>query len=212
MSSDAWRTSGPVWLRDDLAASLAADLPGFYLGLPGACCVGDRNSLLPWVKAPVQRQTFATIFLHANLKRASELQRRFSDAVVVGSWFGDIRIPADGVSVPWDIDAVVHELLTKTSPILLCAGPCSNIIAHRYWQRQAPELRVSIVDVGSAFDVLHGRESRHWHRKMHQHECVWEKSTTRPRRQHCFAIQHRPRRGGTSTVVVQRGTRTCRRK
>ena len=214
VSSDAWRTTGPSWLQHDLTACLGADLPGFFLGLPGACCVGDRQTLLQWVTAPLERQTFATVFLHANLRRAAELRAAFPRAVIVGSWYGDIRVPADGVTVPWDLDAVVAQLQTVTEPIFLCAGPCSNVIAHRYWLRQPVAQRVSVIDVGSAMDVLHGRESRHWHRKMHQHRCVWDKRgiPSLSPRQYVFAIAPRRRRGGTSTTIVQRGNRTCRRK
>lgn len=172
-SADAWRTLGPSWLRKELVDSLRCELPGWHVGLPPICCIGGGLKLRASVRVPLARQTFATLFLHANLHRAAEIKARFTDAIVVGSWFGDVRIPADGVTVAWDVDAVVAKLLEVDKPILLAAGPCANLIALRYWTRQAPEKRQTIIDVGSALDVLEGKQTRHYHGTMTKHVCVY---------------------------------------
>lgn len=172
-SADAWRTLGPTWLRRELVDSLRCELPGWHLGLPPLCCIGGGLKLRSTARVPLARQTFATLFIHGNLSRAHEIKERYSDAIVVGSWFGDLRVPADGVTAPWDVDAVVGKLLEIETPILLAAGPCSNLIALRYWTRQAPDKRQTILDVGSALDVLEGKKTRHYHDTMLKHVCVY---------------------------------------
>jgi hypothetical protein len=114
--------------------------------------------------------------MNGNLKRTEELMMRYGNAVVVSSWFGDerFRIPADGVTQPWDLDGLVAKLLEVDRPILLAAGPCANIIALRYWQRQKPDKRQTILDVGSALDVLHGKYSRACHTLKADHQCSWQ--------------------------------------
>lgn len=172
-SADAWRSLGPTWLRKELVDSLRCNLPGWNVGLPPLCCVGGGLKLRATARVPLPRQTFATLFIHANLARAPELLARYKDAVVVGSWFGDVRVPADGVTKPWDVDSVVAKLLEADKPILLAAGPCSNLIALRYWTRQTPDKRQSIIDIGSALDVLNGKKTRHYHDTMLKHVCVY---------------------------------------
>ncbi len=174
-SADAWSTTGPVWLRDELYEALATDLDGFHVGLPPACCLTRGLKLRTCVRLPLARQTFATLFLHGNLPRITELQRHFKDALIVNDKYGEIKIPSDGVTNPWEIDDVVAELLKiRTRPILLSAGPCSNIIALRYWKKQDPNRRVPIIDVGSPLDLIHGHVNRHYHGTMNDHECYWQ--------------------------------------
>lgn len=176
-SADAWRTEGPSWLRGDLVASLQNAEPGWCIGLPTPCCLRSGIRIHPASRVPSSHRTFATIFLHSNLPRIYDVVERFAGALVVGSWFGDVRIPEDGVSKPWDVDACVNEMIRSERDVLLAAGPCANVIALRYWKRVAPEKRRFVIDVGSALDVYHGRLSRHFHDSMIDHHCVW--STTR---------------------------------
>ena len=173
-SADSWATSGPVWIRDELIESLRTTMDGFCIGLPSGCCISRGIRLRYTANAPTRARTFATLFMHGNLRRAGELQEHFSDAVVVNSSYGEIRIPDDGVTEQWDLDAVVRELLEiRGRPILLAAGPCANLIAYRYWQRQERRHRVPILDVGSALDVTRGQNNRHYHGKMNDHHCTW---------------------------------------
>lgn len=183
-SADAWRSLGATWLRKELVDSLRANMDGWHVGLPPLCCIGGGLKLRATARVPLPRQTFATLFIHGNLARASEITARYKDAVVVGSWFGDVRVPADGVTHPWDVDVVVNKLLESDKPILLAAGPCSNIIALRYWTRQSADKRQSIIDVGSALDVLNGKHTRHYHDgKMLKHVCVYGSRQELPTRQ-----------------------------
>lgn len=174
-SADAWQTRGPVWLRDDLYSALRYSADGYCVGVPPVCCIGGGMRLRPAVRVPREQQCCSTIFLHGNLKRIGELVDRFSDALIVGSWFGDesFRVPPDGVTVPWDLDGFVTRLLAVERPILLAAGPCANVMVWKYWSQQAPEARQTIIDVGSALDVHFGRRTRHYHDTMHKHVCRW---------------------------------------
>ena len=179
-SADTWETTGPSWLQRELRDTLFSDMSRFCMGLPTPCCFPSGMRLTQVSGAPRSHQTFATLFMHANLPRGNHLQEHFPQAVVVNDRYGDIKIPSDGVSTPWDLDAVVSQLQRVTSgPILLAAGPCSNILAYRYWQRQPVSKRVSIIDVGSTLDVLDGRWSRHYHGKMNDHTCQWASSRSR---------------------------------
>lgn len=183
-SADAWSTVGSTWIRAELKETLSADLDGFCLGLPPPCCLLKGLGLRALVEAPINRQTVATLFMHGNLPRALELRDRFAGAVEVSARYGDIRVPEDGVTQEWDVDAVVTQLLAVDRPILLAAGPLSNIIAYRYWTRQDPKLRQTILDVGSVLDVIHGNVTRYYHGQMNSHFCAWHEPDrgTRTRR------------------------------
>lgn len=184
VSSDPWRVSGSTWLRAALAETLTASLDRYCLGLPGSCCIKGGYELRQRVRVPRAQLTIATLFMHGNRGRIGELFERFRSAVVVSSWMGDIRVPANGVNEAWDVDAVVAQLRDVDRPVLLAAGPCSNLIAHRYWRDQPKDRRQIILDVGSALDCLHGRVSRHYDGAGHfmrQHFCVWEPVTRETR-------------------------------
>ena len=184
-SADAWKVGGPTWLRGDLVASLRYQAERWCIGLPTPCCLRSGIRIHPAVNAPGHLRTFSTLFLHSNLRRFGAVLERFKDAVIVGSWYGDVRIPEDGVSTPWDVDACVTELLKSKRDILLGAGPCANIIALRYWKRATDDERRFILDVGSALDVHYGKRSRHFHDTMADHRCCWDTfkiETGRPRR------------------------------
>lgn len=176
-SGDHWSSDGPVWLRDELYESLQTRLDSFCVGLPPACCGSRGLKLRAAVALPTRMQTFATLFMHGNLPRAHELRSRFDNALLVHHEYGDFKIPADGVTAPWDIDILVDELLEiRDRPILMAAGPCANIIALRYWKRQETEFRVPILDLGSTLDVMHGHLNRWWHGKMNDHTCSWHEA------------------------------------
>lgn len=210
-SADAWTTTGPVWLRDELVASLAAKLDGYCVGLPSPCCLSRGLQLRSLVNVPLHAQTFATIFMHGNLPRVRELFERFADAVVVHSRYGEVNVPADGVTRPFDVDAVVGRLLEiRDRPILLAAGPASNLIALRYWNRQDPRHRVTMLDIGSALDVFHGDNNRYYHGTMNDHHCSWYEEN-RPERS---AVKIREvaaetsNRLGVERIAVKIGTTT----
>lgn len=217
VSADAWRTDttdGRTWIADDLLAALQHVDDGYCVGLPMPCCLAAFLGAADLCRTPLPRLTFATLFLHANLRRAGELVGKFAGAMIVSSSYGDLRVPSDGVSAPWDIDAVVTQLLGVDRPILLAAGPCAKVIAHRYWQRQRPEQRQTILDVGSVLDVVHGYKTRYYHDQaspLRDHRCRWilaaSHSQPQPKEQRIMSTNRiRVGRPATPNVATQ-GTR-----
>ena len=180
-AKSGWHVSGPTWLQYPLLEALhEANLDGYYLGISPPC---DHSEAASWyrsqVKVPKMRLTFATLFQHANFKKLPQLLKRFENPVLVSCRNGDIKVPANGVAKGWDLDAVVEKLLrVEGRPIFVAAGPCSNVIVHRYWRNQDPKRRVTILDVGSALDQdIHGRTTRPYHESNHpmqRHKCDWE--------------------------------------
>lgn len=173
---------GQVWLYDSLLASLVeSDLDRYFIGISPPCCTpGATQYYRQQVRAPKDHLTFATLFTHRNYRRFGELRARFSDAVTVGCKQADIQVPFNGVTRAWDIDAVVKQLLEVDRPILIAAGPCANVIIHRYWKLQAKDKRQYILDVGAAMDLeIHGEKTRHYHAagsRAQQHRCSWTDS------------------------------------
>lgn len=171
---------GKVWLHAGLEAALVErSMERYFVGISPPCCAPAsthfyREALQGFPKG---RTTFATLFMARNYRRFKEVRAKFSDAIVVGCKKADILVPERGVTNPWDIDAVVTQLLNVERPIFVAAGPCANLIIHRYWQRQDPEKRQTILDIGAALDLhLHGENTRHYHKntsKVHQHRCSW---------------------------------------
>lgn len=178
-SASKWTTVGQeIWLRDELGEILRTHLDRFFIGISPPCCAPSAAHFYRRATTLHRTQiTFATIFSNRNYRRVPKLRARFQDAFIVSSGEGDVAVPKNGVSESWDVDAVVEELLTVDRPILVAAGPCANLIIHRYWDRQDPEKRQTIIDVGAALDVqIHGHKTRHYQEvtsaALH-HSCDW---------------------------------------
>lgn len=204
-SADAWSVEGESWLRDELISTLRTTLPGFALGLPPACCLSRALRLRASACQPLHLQTLATIFMHGNLPRVYEIQLRYKNSVLVNHEYGEIRVPKDGVSKKWDVDGVVEKLLEiRDRPILLAAGPCSNILAYRYWKRQRPEDRVPILDVGSVLDVLHGKINRYYHGQMNEHHCTWDHPSVAREKLQDAGVRRQGIRSGSPRIATTR--------
>lgn len=165
------------WTVPDLDSSFTADLkasleysdPDYYVGISPACCLPEEHLYyLDKVSVPHSQLTFANVFVDANHNQVVSWTKDTGSldtcAIVSSSNLGHYRVPANVVNEDWDIDGLVKSLFKETRPILVAAGPASGIIIHKYWKRQSPDKRVTILDVGSAFDVwLHGRPTRGYH-------------------------------------------------
>ncbi len=171
-AADEWRVAGPNWIAAPLGESLARASDRFCIGLPPQCCLREHVELHHRARAGGGHRTFATLFLHGNLARTGELVRRF-DPVIVGR-LGEIAVPADGVERGCDLDRIVAAMLEVDRPLFVSAGPLANVLIDRYWQRQAPERRQIVLDVGSALDrYVTGRDSRYYHHGMQlTHHCT----------------------------------------
>ena len=171
---DGWRVEagGSPWLREGLLAALTRNAEGFCVGLPSGCCLRDYLGLHAQCGAPKHQRTFATLFLHGNLKRMRDLVARF-EPVIVGQ-LGQIGVPARGAQDGCDLDAVVTQMLAVERTIFVSAGPLANLFIDRYWQRQEPARRQIVLDVGSALDHhITGVPTRYYHHqgRILSHHC-----------------------------------------
>lgn len=152
--------------------SFEYDAPDWHVGYACPCCDPDGSD---WLRrnspVPPERQTFSNIFANANWGSAfarignvvSESTYVSNDISTCGSW---IEVPARAANEQWSVQGVVHRLIEdrRTGPILLAAGPASNIIGYIYWTTCPPEKRRIICDIGSTLDPeTTGRATRGYH-------------------------------------------------
>jgi hypothetical protein len=181
-AKSGWSVDGPSWLQFPLRDALEQDpsLDGYYIGIsPPSDCSEAASFYRQKVKLPGWRLTFATMFQAANYKKMAQLLRRYENPYVVACKNGDAIVPENGVRSGWDVDALVAKLLKiEGRPIFVAAGPCANVIIHKYWKQQDPGKRVTIIDVGSAIDKdIHGRSTRPVHDPAspeRNRQCQWE--------------------------------------
>lgn len=182
-SRSGWTVDGgQTWIQFPLIEALTYTDPGYFIGISAPCdhpesASSYRNRIRGIV--PKSHTTFGSIFAHFNYGRMSQIRARYENPVIVGSTERcEIKVPSNGMAKSWDVDAIVDQLRQiEGRPIFLAAGPCSNVIIHRYWMRQPPEKRVTIIDIGAAFDEqLHGKVTRDYHKKHGgpPHKCGWE--------------------------------------
>lgn len=177
-----WHLYRPSWLRERLAAALAADMDGYWVGISPPCDFPVGTSYYR-SKVTTKRLTYATLFWHANYPRfRSWATKAVKTSCVVGcSKKCDHQVPANGVANKWDIDALVEKLIREERTILIAAGPSACVIVHEYWKRCPVEKRQSILDVGASIDpIILGRPTRHYQtsagRKLLSHTCSWDKT------------------------------------
>lgn len=153
-----WKVKGETWIKEALNESLKACLDGYYVGISPPCCLSQVGFWMRrQVTLPESNVTFGTLLSNTNFTRARSWIRSMPDKVVVGPQGGngvDIPVPRDGVSVKWDMDAVVEKMLAQRGKnIVVAAGPCANILIHRYWSRVQEPDRCTAIDIGSLLDV-----------------------------------------------------------
>lgn len=172
---EQWHSGGTDWARGQLATALRFRGPGYYVGIASSCCAPKAHQYLArHSRLNSQHLTFATLFCHGNYDRTLELNLA-RNAVVVGSHpDAEVRVPANAINEPWDVDALLTRLASVDKPILVAAGPAACWIVQQYWARSPKQ---TIVDVGALFDpVLHGCASRPYHDERsgwREHCCVW---------------------------------------
>lgn len=179
-AASKWTSAGgDVWIRDELKEVLHTQLDRFFIGVSPPCCAPQATHYYRTKLPPdASLLTFATLFQYKNFRRMKLFKERFKNALFVGSGEADINVPQNGVVKEWDVDVVVDEMLKSDRPVFVAAGPCANIIIYRYWKRQDPVRRQTVVDVGAAFDVqIHRQETRDYHKRtnaMASHVCAWD--------------------------------------
>lgn len=166
--SDHWRFDGEgaFGLAAELHASLTCDLPGWHVGITAEEHHPQiHGSLLDEAKVPMDRVTFAELFIFANYRRWRKLSIKHC-FIVAPSEKATIVVHPNAVNRhPVELYDLAFKLIAWAKrPILLAAGPAACVIAHIYWQRCPPEDRQVILDVGSALDpFLKGRKTRQYH-------------------------------------------------
>lgn len=211
-ANNEWAVAkGETWLRIPLMRSLLGAGEGYCVGLPPGCCLRKHIGLHQRARVPHDQRTFATIFLHANLARVPELLDRYNPLVVGPR--GEIQIPEHAVGIGCDLDAIVADLLTVDRPMVVAAGPLANILIDRYWKRQPPDKRQTILDIGSALDFHQGRASRYYHRGwLLRHHCTLLPPTTRSSTTSVSKRQaSKKSMTATNQVVLGRGSRSSTR-
>lgn len=201
-----WRSDGPSWISGPLRQSLTRSSPSYCVGLPPNCCLPKVVHLHHEAKAPVQQRTFATLFLHGNLSRMGELMERFSP-VTIGPG-RDIDVPARGVESGCDFEPIILAMLTSNRPMFASAGPLANVIIDLYWQRQVPENRQIVLDVGSAMDhFLDGSDTRYYHQgRLLAHHCALSAAPLTSGKEPASNHRQRTRQGSPMPIVTTSGT------
>lgn len=136
--------------------------PDFYFGLMCPCCDKVASSWLV-ARVPISSQvTFATLLTNSNYRvwnqyyHDSKLRER---SILVSSAGGDFQVPRNAVNLDWGLDSLVSTLIQQADkPILVAAGPASNVIIHQYWIKGGSQ---AVLDVGSSLDPeIHGIKTR----------------------------------------------------
>jgi len=165
----AW--DGAHWLQAPLRAALQRNAPGMCVGVPSRCCLHTSMDAYVEARVPPGHMTFATLFLHGNLRRFGELLTTYKPVVVGPD--GPIVVPRRGVETGIDLDQIVKEMMETSAPMVVAAGPLANVIIDTYWQRQDPKRRQMVLDVGSALDFhLSRTPTRQYHQGVTlSHHC-----------------------------------------
>jgi hypothetical protein len=174
--ADGWTYPGGFeTISARLCNSLCCSLPGYYVGLPSPTYEPDYLAdLMPFVRVPYDRITWAKIFVDSNYRHFRDHLPIFFKrcAVVSSSPSSEYVVPANGVHPYWGdvhLARLIKQLRRESRPILVAAGPLSNVIIHHYWQSQPDANRVVILDVGSAIDLaVKGHTVRVYSRLHHQ--------------------------------------------
>lgn len=171
-------------IRRDLETSLRYAGDGWHLGLSCPCCDPETwTKLTTASRLPKSRMTFSNLFANGNYAR-------FVDRVRAEDWMprccivashkdADIPVAANLVNEPSDwVSPIVARMYEQVRPIILCAGPASNVVAYHYWTTVPDSMRQNVIDVGSAFDPwLFERATRGYHQPTHPNAskvCQWK--------------------------------------
>lgn len=176
--SDRWRWDGqPHELQQSLHRSLVAgcELSNYYVGISAA---NHHPRAHDWYKhqleingVPMNRVTFASLFIFANYERFLAAVGKLDRFVTVGgSKKCDFQTPRSPLDKSWTlaIQCLAVELrnIDYTDAILVSAGPWASVLVHEYWRitDRCRNRRNTIIDVGSAVDeMIRGRRTRKYH-------------------------------------------------
>lgn len=181
--SDGWKWQGGENgnLRESLFQSLIAgsEMDDYFVGISA---VNHHPLAHAWYLeqlkesgVPMQKVTFASLFIFANYDRFLPIIDDLDRFVTVGgSERCDYQTPKTPDDPAWQgvIESLPLEIYVSvdfTDAILVSAGPWASVLIHRYWQitESDAERRQTIIDCGSTLDEkLRGRRTRHYHDSM----------------------------------------------
>lgn len=168
-SADGWEVpEKPTEFTASLLASLRYEDDRYYVGLgcgcnDSGCCAGVQDELLGlalWKSH--DNITTSNIFANGNFDHIRNEYFRYpryeklSEFFVISPWtdYSDMRVPVNAVNmrnvVTYVTEEVIPQLYNIRRPILVAAGPVTNVIIHEYWRLCG---RTTIVDIGSALNL-----------------------------------------------------------
>ncbi len=164
-SADGWEVpEEPTPFTQALYESLRYEAPGYHLGLAcgcndDGCCKDVQPELLDHISyrhdMDLDHATTSNVFVNGNFERLAEYMSgtKGSEFFLVGPWHAaDFRVPLNIVNMrrPMSLVAeVVEKLGAVRRPIIVCAGPATNLIIHDYWRKKTGDWQ-TIIDMGSA--------------------------------------------------------------
>jgi len=173
--SDHWefRNSAeiPLLLMAGLRDAALYSSPGYHIGVIAEDRSAQQHEFLLSLarRTPLERITYAGIFIFSNFKRWQE--KNISHCCVVSSHAtADIRVPPHPTAPTWftSLNSIVAKMQAEQRPILLAAGPWACVLVHRYWADTPPARRQVVIDVGSAIELsMSKRRTRRYHNPRH---------------------------------------------
>lgn len=181
--ADGWKSGPDQKIGRALHAALRCDLPGWYVGIACPCCDLEGHEVLKAnLRVPEDHRSFSNLFVNGNYDRFMEkmAEQHWLDRCCVVASTPNANIPVASNLVNDDSDwlnPIVARMYCSDRPILLCAGPASNVLAHHYWKTVPEPMRQTVIDLGSALDpIFFGRATHGYHRPDHpnrQKICTW---------------------------------------
>lgn len=148
-----WRHPGgsTIYTRR-MRKAISANRKNYFLGMPCPCCnpiqwKWERNR----VKTPLKRQSYATLFMNTNFKRAFDwFKQIYKGCLIAGpSDECDVHIPGNAAPSNWNYGPILKMIENADRPVLIAGGPVANLVIH-----EAKGLKVPIIDIGSLGDLL----------------------------------------------------------
>lgn len=160
------KDAGDVKLRQMLVKSFTFNKPGYYVGIPCPCCVGNKK--FEWMKKvskqPEERLTWANIFVNSNYNTFVEevipIFKEYEDITIVCnenatlenlpfSIAKDYRVGMNAWKKNKSIIGKIIDEIPENSLLLTAAGFLAKIIVHKVSEARED---VTSLDIGSTLN------------------------------------------------------------
>lgn len=168
--ADGWATFNNIELANKMSEAIKFDHPLYYVGISCPCCDPSSNRFYKrMVSVPKTHVTYANMFSNGNADVADEFLKNLlkEDIEILGcKEEATIRIAKNMVRPLVDPTKYLEMIENSSKDIvLLSAGPYSCILIHEYLARNHKPK--TLIDVGSALDIIFGRRIRQYHKPNH---------------------------------------------